>query len=232
MIYFYIIVTLLLITLIVLMTYLKEQKMLKQSLGTMMDEHVSEVETMYKMMRSIRHDYINQLQVLKALNLEDKKDELNDYLNLMDHELNQVETIVRTGHVTVDAIINSKLSLAKEKGIELNVRALIPSELSVSHLDMGILLNNLLSNAMEASLKSDTPFIRFYMAPIKNNLYISCTNSSEGKVSSLTSTKSGDHGYGSGRISSVVKKYDGWISRESEQNVFNIEIYLPLVNKK
>lgn len=213
-----------------LMVKLRQQENIKKTLSIMIDQHVDEVESMYKTMRSIRHDSMNQIQVLKALHQQQQYDELYDYLNQMDHELNKVETIVRTGHVMVDAIINSKLSLARDRQIELNARALSPSELPISHLDLGIILNNLLANAIEASEKAKHPFIRFYMAPIKSNLYISCTNSTVGKVKSLVTTKAGsEHGFGIGRIDQMVKKNHGWVRREIEEEIFNTEIYLPLV---
>lgn len=228
MIYFFIGTLLLIILYLIYRLY--QQSQLQQTLTTMMDQHVDEVESMYKSMRSIRHDHINQIQVLKALNLEQKNREIQEYLNQMDHELNQVETIVRTGHATVDAIINSKLSLARDRKIELNVRALVPNQLPISNLDLGIILNNLLANAIEASIKAHHPFIRFYMAPIKGNLYISCTNSTHGKVMSLSTTKIGnEHGFGISRINRVVQKNQGWILRGSEEGVFSTEIYLPLM---
>ncbi len=226
----YLVLGILLIIIIYLSYRLKQQASLKHTLSKMMDQHVVEVESMYKTMRSIRHDHINQIQVLKVLNQENKTDEIHDYLNQMDHELNQVETIVRTGNATVDAIINSKLSLAKERQIQLNVRALVPNQLRIPNLDLGILLNNLLANAIEASSLVDQGFIRFYMAPIKENLYISCTNSTKGKVKSLLTTKSGsEHGFGILRIDQVVARNQGWIRREMEEGVFNTEVYLPLV---
>ncbi len=227
----YVLLTVSLVVNCLLLYVLRAQRVTEETLAKMMDQHVEEVEVMYKTMRSIRHDYVNQIQVLKVLNYESKSEELQSYLDQMDHELNQVETIVRTGNATVDAIINSKLSLAKDRQIDLNVRALVPDKVPISNLDLGIVLNNLLANAIEASEKAPDRFIRFYMAPIKNNLYISCTNATIGKVSSFQTTKVGsEHGFGIARINQVVTRNHGWVLRQAEQGVFNTEIYIPLVS--
>ena len=198
----------------------------------LIEQHVEEVETMYRQMRGIRHDYRNQLQVLKTHHQLGQLDALSDYLDQLEHELNTVDTIVQSGNVAVDAIVNSKLTLARQRGISLHAKAIVPSDLPITSVDMGILIGNLLSNAYEAALKSPDPFIRLYIAPIKGSLYINCTNSTRGKVREFLSTKIGlEHGFGITRIDQIVKKYDGWLSRASEEGVFSSEITLPLMPK-
>ncbi len=223
------------IVLILVVVYLIYQninlKKNSQYFSRVIDQHVLEVESMYAHMRGIRHDYRNQIQVLKTHLQLAHYQQLEEYLNQMDHELNTVDTIVRTGNVAIDAVINSKLTLAKANGIKLDAKAIVPADIPFSHLDMGILIGNILSNAYESSLKTGDAFIRLYIAPIKGNLYISCTNSTVGKVSSYISTKLGqEHGFGIIRINQIVEKYKGWINRASEEGVFTTEVTLPLMN--
>lgn len=228
----WLIITLLLIIILLLVLRIKNLKKQELYFSRVIDQHVSEVESMYTHMRGIRHDYKNQLQVLKTYLQMSQIEPLKEYLDLMDHELNTVDTIVQTGNVAIDAVINSKLTLAKANGIELNAKAIVPADIPFSHLDMGILIGNILSNAYESSLKTEHPFIRLYIAPIKGNLYLSCTNSSLGKVNSFVSSKIGtDHGFGLIRINQIVDKYQGWINQTSEEGVFASEVTLPLVHK-
>lgn len=223
MIYF-----LLFLILIFLIYRNKKQSQMNDYLSESLDQHILEVQSMYKQMRGIKHDYANQLQVLKTYSQHENYDSLDSYLNEMEHELNQVDTIVYSGNVVVDALVNSKLTLAQNQGIRLNAKAIAPKDLPLSDLDLGIIIGNLLSNAYESALKTDDKIIRFYMAPIKGNLYISCTNSTLGTVRSFVSEKVGNHGYGIMRIDKTVKKYNGWLNRKSEENVFVCEIFIPL----
>lgn len=207
---------------------LYQERKMNDYLLASLDQHISEVQSMYEQMRGIKHDYVNQLQILKTHSQNKNYKDLSNYLGEMEHELNQVDTIVMSGNIVIDALVNSKLTLAKNQGIHLSAKAIAPQKLSVSDLDLGILIGNILSNAYESALKTDAKFIRFYLAPIKGNLYISCSNSVKGKVRSFLSSKGASHGYGIKRIDAVVDKYKGWSVRASEDGVFVSETYIPL----
>ncbi|HBL68443.1 MAG TPA: ATP-binding protein, partial [Firmicutes bacterium] len=64
-----------------------------------------------------------------------------------------VDTLIKSGNVKVDAILNSKLSLAKERQVNVSAKAIVPSELSMSEIDLCVILGNLLDNAIEAALR-------------------------------------------------------------------------------
>ena len=109
-----------------------------------------EVETMYRTMRGWRHDYHNHIQTLLAL-AGDENEAVKNYLLDLNHDLTTVDTVIRTGNVMVDAILNSKLTLIREKRIEVNAKAVVPKNLSVSEIDLCSMLGNLL----EVGVKTD-----------------------------------------------------------------------------
>lgn len=224
----YILLGILIFMVAVVIVKLRKQNEMNDYLAESLDHHILEVQSIYQQMRGIKHDYMNQLQVLKTHSQQGHIDELESYLNEMEHELNQVDTIVMSGNIVVDALVNSKLTLAKSAGITLNAKAIAPQKLPISDLDLGIIIGNIISNAYESALKTEDKTIRFYLAPIKNNLYISCTNSTVSKVRNFISQKTGHHGYGLVRVDQTVKKYDGWVVRASENNIFVCEVYIPL----
>lgn len=134
-----------------------------------------------------------------------------------------------------DAILNSKISLAKSKGIEVKATAHIPVALKISDLDLCVIIGNLFDNAIDASvaLPEGNRIIRVYMDMKGTQLYISFTNFTAGKKLKKTnglfsSTKrEGSHGFGLVSIDEVVSKYDGFLSRNSEDGAFTTEILLP-----
>ena len=78
----------------------------------LVDRHYAEVETMYRKMRGWRHDYHNHIQVLKAhMELGDYGDAVR-YLDMLNDDLTTVDTVIKTGNVMVDAILNSKLTIS------------------------------------------------------------------------------------------------------------------------
>ena len=129
-----------------------------------------------------------------------------------------------------DAILNSKLSLAAEKEIRVKAEAKIPVSLSVSELDLCIIIGNLLDNAMEAcmELPMEKRLIRIYMEMKGNYLYLALTNTAAGpKKHSFRSRKGDGHGLGLSRVDSIVQKYGGYVTRASEDGAFSTEILLP-----
>lgn len=199
-------------------------------------KHYTEVENIYRQMRGWKHDYHNHIQVMKAyLELEKYKD-MEQYLNDLDKDLTSIDTVLKTGNVMVDAILNTKLSLAANQEIKINAKATVPEELQVSDVDLSIIIGNLMDNAMEASIKLENPqqrFIRVYIREMKGQLYISIINSVGGEIKKVglgyISTKfTTNHGFGLKRVDSIVAKYNGFINRQNEEGVFATEIILPL----
>lgn len=203
-----------------------------------MDTHAAEVENMYRQMRGWRHDYVNQLQTMKIMLDSGDYESLGKYMDSLGNNLASVDAVIKTGNVTVDAILNSKLSLAKSNGINVNAKAKMPDEAySVSDVELCAVIGNLLSNAIEAAVTTDAPeerFIRVYIGKVKKNLYISVTNSYGGKLdktgNEYKSTKADtqNHGFGLMRIDSITEKYNGFINRKSESGVFATEVMFPL----
>ena len=136
-----------------------------------LDQYAIEVETIYNQMRGIRHDYRNHMQVMQTLMTKDAVNELDDYMKQLTNELNQVDTIIQTGNTMIDAIVNTKLTTAKHNGIELFATAIAPKDLRIEHVDLAIILGNLLNNAIEATVKesktTEDNFIRLYIAQMK-----------------------------------------------------------------
>lgn len=202
----------------------------------LVDKHYNEVETMYRKMRGWRHDYHNHLQVLKAHMELKHYDEVKQYLDMLNDDLTTVDTVIKTGNVMVDAILNSKLTMIKEKGIYVDATAIVPQNVPFSGIDLSVLIGNLLDNAVEACMQvqnKENRFIRIYIDIVKKQLYISVTNSMNGKAKKhglqYLSTKSGVHGFGILRIDRIAAKYGGFINRQNEEGVFATEIMLPLI---
>lgn len=197
--------------------------------------HYAEVDAMYRKMRGWRHDYHNHIQALKVCLSQREYGQMEEFLNQVDASLSEVDRVIKTGNVMLDAIVNSKLSLIRERNIAVDCTAYVPAQMSVRAIDLCALLGNLLDNAMEACQKvekQEDRFIRIYMDVIKGQLYVCITNAMNGKVRTrggfYLSDKAGAHGFGIGRIDRIVEQYKGYVNRQSEDGVFSTEVMLPL----
>ena len=172
---------------------------------------IGEVQNIYLMMRGWRHDYHNHLQTLKARLDMGWTAEARAYLDSLEEDLDGIRALAETGNVSVDAILNAKLSLVLKKEIALSFKAEVPQSLTVSDIDLCVILGN---------------------GVLKKQLYLSITNATAETVRKIDaayiSTKRGSHGHGLKRIDRVVEKYGGYVNRQNEPGVFATEILLPL----
>ncbi len=210
-------------------------KRLQEYQTELLSTHYEEVENMYKKIRGWRHDYRNHIQILKNYAENGDLEQIKLYLDELDADLNTVDLAFKSGNKVTDAILNSKIALAKSKDITIECDANVPMELTVSEIDLCIIMGNLLDNAIEASmsLPQDERLIRIYIDIKGKQLYISVTNltstKKQKKIGNIFKTTKGNgHGFGLVRIDDIIKRYNGYISRNSESGVFSTEILLPL----
>lgn len=199
----------------------------------LIEKQVQEIQNMYKQVRGWRHDYRNHIQNMKIQLDNGNYDKLNNYLNELSNDLNAVDTVIKTGNVMADAILNSKLSIAEKSKINLNVKANVPENLTITDVELCSILGNMLDNSIEAcnSLPQSERFLRVYIGRLKGQFYLSIQNSAgvvKKDKNTYLSTKLGEHGYGIFRIDRIVKKYHGYVNRQHEEGIFATEILIPL----
>lgn len=200
----------------------------------LIETHYQEVENMYRQMRGWRHDYRNHIQTMKVLASSGDLEGIRNYLDRLDTDLGTVDLAVKTGNAMADAILNSKISLAKSRDIPVQVDAHIPVKLKMSELDLCCIIGNLFDNAIEASLAlpPEERLIRVYMDMKGTQLYLSFTNFTAGgkrekQGNRFLTTKGEGHGFGLVRIDAIVERLEGYLSRNSEDGAFTTEILIP-----
>lgn len=112
-------------------------------------EHAQVAATSEQManIRRLRHDYSNTLDTIGTLLRMGETARIEEILNDTAQMLEQT-TLVRTGNLTVDAVLYSKIVAAKTRGIQLSASLLWPERLHVSDTDVMRIFSNLLDNAI------------------------------------------------------------------------------------
>lgn len=193
-----------------------------------------EIRNVYREMRGWRHDYKNHMQVLKIYVENREWEHALAYISQMNEDLGNVDHLVKTGNVMADAIVNSKVCLAKSKEIRLDVTAKVPEQLPISDVEFCVLFGNLMDNAIEACEKipsCEERFIRIYIGLFKKQFYVSVTNATNEKrrAKKYYSLKGEGHGFGLYRIDKIVKNKNGYLNRKDEPGVFVTEVMLPFL---
>ena len=218
----------------------KYDKRLSDFQDSVLKKQRDEVQNIYQTMRAWRHDYHNHIQSIKAMIAMQKFEELDAYLATLEQDLDSIDIAIRTGNVGLDAILSSKVSIARKNNIEVNCTAKVPDQLKISDVHLCAIVGNLLDNAIEAceKIKSEEgnqfpqKFIRIYIGMFKQQLYISVSNSTNAKhrrrLNELVTSKLGEHGFGLRRIDKIAEQYDGFVNRKNEPGIFATEVMLPV----
>ncbi len=211
-------------------TYLKLVEMQEEQAK----RHLEEVRVIHGEMRGYKHDFHHHLQALKGQLEAGEVERALAYIEQLDRSLQSVDTLLKTGNVTVDAILSAKLAQARSEGISVDVQANLPDTLTLTDVELSIVIGNLLDNAVEACrAAAGRRFIRLSIRMKGGMMYFYLLNSAgakQKKVGSLFRTgKTGAHGFGLHRAEAILKKHGGWVKYNSEDGAFTSEFLVPAV---
>ena len=195
-------------------------------------QHLREVQSIYREMRGYKHDFHHHLQTLKGQLGAGETERALAYIDQLDQQLMTVDNLVKTGNISLDAILSAKTAQAKAADITVAVTAFVPDNLLITDLELSIVVGNLLDNAIEACmLAQGERFIRIYMKMKGKMLYFSMLNSSgkkeQKKGTLFASHKKGLHGFGLRRAEAILKEHGGWCKYNSEDGAFTSEFLVP-----
>ncbi len=195
-------------------------------------------ENYHDQIRTLRHDMAGKLMVLKGFIENNRYEDATEFLSEMDIELNAAELKYSTGNPVTDVVINEVATQAEKQGCTFVSEFSYAGNKSISAMDMAIVLNNLLDNALEAValVPEKERFIKLYGTSKDNFYLIKTENSYDGTVirdkdNSIVSRKKeksdiGQHGIGLKSVNNIAEKYLGGVKVETEDNIFIATVML------
>lgn len=164
--------------------------------------------------RKYRHDFKNALTTLSyLLDNSGTKEEAQKMLAEMQINLENTRITYYCDNVVANAVFSDKIKVAEKNGINFDILANIPAEISVTSLALCKILTNLIDNAFEACSKCENPFVKLEAWIDGEYLYIKCINPMSTiptkKDQRLISSKNGDHGHGISIVKSVANENGG-----------------------
>lgn len=196
------------------------------------EQQMIERQASIKEMKRTHHDIKQHLLYVKELVNHDPL-KAREYIDeLVSVVRKNEEDIFSSNNIVIDALLNHKYILAKQKGIEMSVRLCIPSELGRKSADICVVLGNLLDNAIEATEKVKTDKkIDVFIKYAQKKIYFEIKNPYDGKAIQdatgnyiTTKEEKGKHGIGLESVRRCVDKNNGIIIISSEDSVFNVKV--------
>ena len=200
-------------------------------------ERMEEVEQFYDGIRRMKHEMRNHLTNIKGLVRNGSYEEMEQYIDRMDESMDVFELTVKTGNAVTDVIVNDKQKRAEKQGIQFVSEFSYPRSDGYNAYDIGIIVNNLLQNALEACEKmtegekciylSGRQQKKFYLIHVRNSFEGEVTF--DGETNLPLSTKEKDislHGIGLSNVRREVEKYMGDVDIKVKKNEFSVTVLL------
>lgn len=197
-------------------------------------QYIENANLQYDSVKKMRHDMKNQFLALHALLSEEKNSEAINYVKKNIDHIKSEDSMINTNNDIVNAVINSKLSIATAMGINVSCFS-VNSFDGIDDIDLCNLLSNSLDNAITACQKISEDEKRTISLKIDNEdgIYtFMMQNSIKDSVldtnPNLLTTKQDkqNHGFGTKILSDIAKKYGGRCDFYEKDNMFCCKIIL------
>lgn len=221
-------------------TYMKE-KARSEAYARTIEEHyrqqlyyMKSLEDMNERLKSERHDFNHHLGVIYGLLESKDAAKADEYVSRLVKTSEEYQTLVSIPYPMVRAMLNYKLSAAKEAHIELRLSVNVPEGLALPEFDLTVILGNLMDNAMEAcvTVAENSRHIGLVMLFKPNYLIIQTENpvnrpsAAQDGGRGTTKPDASLHGYGLRNIEYLTQKHSGFMTFKNENGMFKADIAL------
>lgn len=194
-------------------------------------EMAEEIRRIQQQIGLLKHDMKNHTMVILSYLEENRIEEAKRYTGEILDKLNRMYTYVHVGNSLLSHIVNTKLSMAKEKGVEIKAEIENLPFSYMDSMDFSALLGNMLDNAVSGALASAGHKLEVDIASKKGFDIITVKNSIDGSVLKenpglVSSKEEPGHGYGMKQIRAVAEKYEGNIDIYEKDGMFIVSVGL------
>lgn len=197
---------------------------------------IHEAEQFYARIRQLKHEMRGHLTNIKGLAQSGEYASLGDYIARIDESISGFERTLQTGNPVTDVIVNDIRRRSLAAGVRFQADFHYPELGAFDAFDIGIILQNLLQNAMEACEKvgQGAGYIRltgkrrgrFFLIEVKNSFAGKLEFGSDGLP---VTTKKEDvfmHGVGLSNVRRETEKYMGELELKADHQEFSATVLL------
>ncbi len=183
------------------------------------------------------HDLKHQIRAIKYMTDEEEK---ADFIKGLEADIMIYDTVLKTGNKALDTVLMEKALFCKERSIQWSCMA-DGSKLDFMRLeDIYAIFGNALDNSIRAAMtleNEEKKIIQIRMINHNNFINIQIQNYFNGKIvwengmPITTKRNKNEHGYGIKSIQHTVEKYNGTVTINTKEDIFILQILLPVEEK-
>lgn len=180
------------------------------------------------------HDLKHQISAMRAITSPEEREK---YLREVEDSVQIYDAMVQTGNEVLDTVLTEKSLFCAANNIKINCIVDGHRMNIFEPVDLYTIFGNALDNAIESVRQLEQQEMRmidvlvyvrqqFLMINIMNP--IGKQLEFEGELPVSTKVKNGYHGFGLKSIRHLIKKYNGFMKIDTEQQIFSLKLLIPL----
>ena len=197
---------------------------------------IHEAEQFYTRIRQLKHEMRGHMTNIKVLAGQGEYASLDDYIARMNESISDLELTLQTGNPVTDVIVNDTRWRSLDLGIRFQMDLHYRSPGAYDAFNVGIILQNLLQNALEACEKvsEGKRFIiltgkrkgRFFLLEVKNSFAGEVVFGQDGLPVTTKKEDAPMHGIGLSNVRQEAEKYMGELELKADQQIFSATVLL------
>ena len=206
-----------------------------------------EIRQLHQNTRKLKHDMRNHLMVMASYMNSGDYENARKYVSEILDKLNAVKSYVETGNPLLNHILNDKLEICRQEGIDVKADIGKCAFDKMKGIDFSAVFSNAVDNAIEASLKESRREIvisvyekkgydvisvknRISESVLEKNPELRSTKNVGGGRAGLDDDTAADgekHGFGVNQIKEIVESYGGLTDFYEEDGFFIVNMFIP-----
>ena len=179
--------------------------------------------------RKLKHDMANVISAAKGFIELDNTEKALNVLQKASDDISSVNGIVLCSNETINTIISMKKSRADSEGCNMNVNVEEECGINIDDYDLCRVLMNLIDNGINAASVADDKTLNIDISVSSDSVVIKTSNAYVKKKNNVPVP---GHGYGTGIISEICKKYDGSHRKNEVDGIYHTETVLSNLKKQ
>lgn len=214
----------------------REEAISLQAKSKAQQKSIEALSAAYAQQRKLTHDFRAHLSTLDGMLMQQNRDinTIQTYHSLQSKQ-NERILLVNTHHAALDALLNQKALVAKNRKIDIQFSVNDLSPIKIDMVDLTVVISNTLDNAIEACEKLPETDRQIYVQALleEDELFYAVRNKSlpvnmiANQLPASTKENPSFHGYGLQNVHTTLEKYHTLYAMDYENGWFEFATELP-----
>lgn len=215
----------------------REEAISLQAKSKAQQESIEALSAAYAQQRKLTHDFRAHLSTLDGMLMQQNRDinTIQTYIHSLQSKQTERILLVNTHHAALDALLNQKALVAKNRKIDIQFSVNDLSPIKIDMVDLTVVISNTLDNAIEACEKLPETDRQIYVQALleEDELFYAVRNKSlpvnmvANQLPASTKENPSFHGYGLQNVHTTLEKYHTLYAMDYENGWFEFATELP-----